>query len=332
MVGKIVKSSAPFRCANYCLNHDDARVIAWTGLDIDPADAERLSQLSGREKEALARGMAHAIDTSFAVQAQTNPAVEKPVGHIPLCFMKEDAPLLDNALMAQIGREYMEMMGYQNTQYMMVRHYNAKGNPHLHIFFNRVDNDGRCLNAWQDYKRNALACRELTKKHGLHLSDGRKNTIVEDLRGRERVRYQISNAIDAALPRCRDLPALGRELYASGITMEMHRHGTSGEVYGLSFAKADDRDPLAIYTFRGSEVGRRYTCSRIIDDLGKDRGETLEGREYSTGEQSRGQSDSLAESIAEAMIASATAHTPTPSWSEYDYEQQRKKKKRGMHM
>ena len=43
MVGKIVKSSAPFQCANYCLNHDRAQVLYWEGLDIDFLDAERLA-------------------------------------------------------------------------------------------------------------------------------------------------------------------------------------------------------------------------------------------------------------------------------------------------
>ena len=69
---------------------------------------------------------------------------------------------------------------------MFVRHHNAKGNPHVHIFFNRVGNDGRCLNAWQDYKRNALACRELTETYELHHSDGRRNTDSQDQSGGEK--------------------------------------------------------------------------------------------------------------------------------------------------
>mgnify|MGYP002658273412 FL=1 len=200
MVGKIVSSSAPYQCANYCLNHDGATILCFEGLDIDPSEAMRLTDSSGGERIELASTMAYAIDTSFVIQAETNTSVQKPVGHISLCFMKEDAPLLDDFRMSQIAREYMEMMGYQNTQYMVVRHFNDKGNPHVHIFFNRVDNYGRCLNAWQDYQRNRVACRALTDKYGLHLAQGRKNTIVQDLHGREKARYQISNAIDAALP------------------------------------------------------------------------------------------------------------------------------------
>lgn len=327
MVGKIVKSSAPFQCANYCLNHDDARILYWNGLDIDMLDAERLADSHGRERETLARAMAYAIDTSFAVQADINTAVEKPVGHIPLCFMKEDAPLLDDAKMTQIAREYLEIMGYQNTQYMLVRHFNDKGNPHVHIFFNRVDNDGRCLNAWQDYKRNALACKELTKKHGLHMSNGRRNTIVEDLHGREKARYRISNAIDAALPHCRDLKDLGRSLYARGIGMEIHRRGGTGEVYGLSFSMADDKHPGTQYTFRGSEVGRRYSYAHIFDALGKGFDETTGMQAGKEAEVVQDRSANVAADIADILF------TPTYGGRSRERdisEDQRKKKKKGL--
>ena len=327
MVGKIVKSSAPFQCANYCLNHDRAEVLYWDGLDIDILEAKRLADSSGIEREALAREMAHAIDTSFALQAQTNAAVEKPVGHIPLCFMKEDAPLLDNDKMVQIAREYMEMMGYQNTQYMFVRHHNAKGNPHVHIFFNRVGNDGRCLNAWQDYKRNALACRELTEKYGLHLSDGRRNTVVQDLHGREKARYRISNAIDTALPRCKDLSSLGRELYRQGISMEMHRRGGTGEVYGLSFSVADDRHPGTQYTFRGSEVGRRYTYGHIIEALGKGFDEAHDLHEGNGTAKEKERSESVAADITDIIFSASYGGGQSRERDITDEEKKRKKRK-----
>lgn len=334
MVGKIVKSSAPFQCANYCLNHDNAEVLYWDGLDIDILDAERLADSSGIEREALAREMAHAIDTSFALQAQTNAAVEKPVGHIPLCFMKEDAPLLDNDKMVQIAREYMEMMGYQNTQYMFVRHHNAKGNPHVHIFFNRVGNDGRCLNAWQDYKRNALACRELTEKYGLHLSDGRRNTVVQDLHGRERARYQISNAIDAALPLCRNVAEFGRMLLRQGITTEMHRRGGTGEVYGISFAKSDDRHPGTVYTFRGSEVGRKYSYRHIMDALGKARSEKEEKDVHSEVEHAHEKRHDRvihipADIFTTGLSPASVGHSME---RDIDADPRKRKRKKGMHM
>ena len=35
MVGKIIKGSSSGQCAGYCLNHDNAEILCWQGLDID---------------------------------------------------------------------------------------------------------------------------------------------------------------------------------------------------------------------------------------------------------------------------------------------------------
>lgn len=336
MVGKIVTSSSPYSCANYCLNHDGATLLCWEGLDIDPTEAAELARSTGEARLQLASTMAYAIDTSFSIQAETNTAVQKPVGHISLCFMKEDTPLLDSTRMAQIAREYLEMMGYQNTQYMVVRHYNAKGNPHVHIFFNRVDNSGHCLNSWQDFRRNGTACRALTEKYGLHFAQGRSNTIVRDLHGRERARYQISNAIDAALPRCRDLRSLGRELLSQGISMEIHRRN-NGSIQGLSFSKSDDTRPSVVHRFRGSEVGRAYSYEKIRkaiecrEQLSEGKRESMEDTGRSKGESaSRSHGQSLAADIGDILFSSLGSSGTTG----YDIDQkpdEKKKRKMGFH-
>ena len=261
MVGKILKGSSAFGCANYCLDHDEAQILASRGLDIDIDEAVALANSDGQERKRLARMMARAIDTSFMMQASANPAVERPVGHIPLCFMKEDEPMLTNPMLVQIAQEYLRRMGYLETQYMVVRHFNAKGNPHIHIFFNRVDDNGVVLNAWQDYRRNASVCRALTEKYGLHLSSGRSRTIVSDLRGREYVRYTISNAIDRALPSCHSWKELGRALMKEDIMMELVRRN-DGSVQGVRFG-ARGKDCGRLYEFSGSKVGRKYSYLSI---------------------------------------------------------------------
>ena len=228
------------------------------------------------------------------------------------------------------------MMGYQNTQYMVVRHYNAKGNPHVHIFFNRVDNSGHCLNSWQDFRRNGTACRALTEKYGLHFAQGRSNTIVRDLHGRERARYQISNAIDAALPLCRDLRSLGRELLSQGISMEIHRRN-NGSIQGLSFSKGDDAHPSVVHRFRGSEVGRAYSYEKIRkaiecrEQLSEGKRDSMEDTGRSKGESaSRSHGQSLAADIGDILFSSLGGSGSTG----YDIDQrpeEKKKRKMGFH-
>ena len=331
MVGKIIKGSSSGQCAGYCLNHDNAEILCWQGLDIDFIQAETLASSEGRERLTLAREMALNISRSFDEQASLNPAVDKPVGHIPLCFMKDDAPLLDNERMRRIAEEYLRLMEYGDTQYMVVRHDNSKGNPHVHIFFNRVDNNGKCLSAWQDFRRNAEVCRKLTVKYGLNMAKNRSNTIVNDLHGRERVRYQISNAIDAALPHCRDWNTLGRTLLQQDITMELVRRN-NGEIQGVKFGKRSDSDGHW-YEFGGSKIGRKYSFANIGRAL--ETGESLdEAQQHRDESERQGHNASHSEAITAAIGILTSGFCDTAPQVD-DAERRRKKelekKKRGIH-
>ena len=45
-------------------------------------------------------------------------------------------------MMVLLAREYMEKTGIKDTQYIIARHHDQK-HPHIHIVYNRVDNNGR---------------------------------------------------------------------------------------------------------------------------------------------------------------------------------------------
>lgn len=55
--------------------------------------------------------------------------------------------------MARIAHDYMDRMGIVNTQYIIGRHHD-KEHPHLHIAFNRVDNNGRTISDKNDRIRS----------------------------------------------------------------------------------------------------------------------------------------------------------------------------------
>ena len=57
----------------------------------------------------------------------------------------------------------MEKMGIRDTQYIIGRHYD-KEHPHVHIAFNRVDNNGRTISDKNDRYRSERICKELTRK------------------------------------------------------------------------------------------------------------------------------------------------------------------------
>lgn len=100
------------------------------------------------------------IAQGFTGQARMNPRVTKAVGHIALSFSKEDEPRLDNASLVRIAREYMEKMGIRNTQYIIGRHFD-KEHPHVHIAYNRIDNNGKTISDRNDRFRSERICKEL---------------------------------------------------------------------------------------------------------------------------------------------------------------------------
>ena len=138
-----------------------------------------------------------------ARRAALNPHLSKPVGHIVLAFSAQDAARLDNRRMVGIAAEYLSGMGIRNTQFIIARHRDRE-HPHLHILFNRVDNDGRTVSDRNDRYRSERLCKELTVRHGLHFASGKENVKEHRLREPDKTKYEIFHALHNAVPRCHD--------------------------------------------------------------------------------------------------------------------------------
>ena len=177
MIGKIKKGKSFGGCIRYVMGKDNAKIIDSDGV------------LLGNIRE---------ITASFNYQRELNPKIKQPVGHIALSFKPEDKALLTDEFMAKIAREYMELMGIRNTQFILVRHHNTD-NPHCHLVYNRIGYDGRVISSQGDYKRNEIATKVLKDRYGLTYAEDKGKTNVEKLHASERVKYEIFNAVKAAL-------------------------------------------------------------------------------------------------------------------------------------
>lgn len=183
MIAKIMKGSDFKGVVYYILNDEKGtQIIDSDGLFLENNDT-------------IAQG--------FIGQAQMNPRVTKAVGHIALSFSKEDAPRLNNVVMTQIAREYMERMGIKDTQYIIGRHFD-KEHPHVHIAFNRIDNNGKTISDRNDRFRSERICKELTKKYGLHFANGKEQVKTDRLREPDKTRYELYQILKTEVGRCRD--------------------------------------------------------------------------------------------------------------------------------
>lgn len=191
----------------------------------------------------------------FIGQAQMNPRVAKAVGHIALSFSKEDAPRLNNTVMAQIAREYMERMGIKDTQYIIGRHFD-KEHPHVHIAFNRIDNDGKTISDRNDRFRSERICKELTKKYGLHFANGKEQVKIDRLREPDKTRYELYQILKTEVGRCKDWNTLLERLERQGVDMQFKYKGQTDEIQGIVFT-------MNGYRFNGSKVDRQFSYSKI---------------------------------------------------------------------
>ena len=191
----------------------------------------------------------------FTLQASMRPNVQKPVCHTILSFSASDAERLTDDVMVKIANEYLEKMGYGNTQSLIVRH-SDRQHPHLHICINRIGNDGKTISDRNEKYRSTKICRELTERYGLTLGKGKKEVNRHRLRGEDKLRYEIFDAIKTVLPQSKNWKDFITGLEQQGITTRFKTKGNTDVVQGIIFEK--DR-----CSFSGSKIDRSCSFSRL---------------------------------------------------------------------
>ena len=201
-----------------------------------------------------------AITASFKVQAKTHSGVKDFVGHISLSFSPEDKDKVDNELMAKIAKEYMRRMGIINTQYVIFRHQDQP-HPHVHIVYNRVDNDGNIIKGDCSFSKSAAITKALTRKYGLTFGKGKKNVRRDRLTGKDAIKYHLYDTITAALKDCITWQQLRKALSEKGISLDFVRN-SDGSVRGVTFTDNEYQ-----VTFSGSKIDRSLSFGKIDKNM-----------------------------------------------------------------
>ena len=212
------------------------------------------------ESDGVMYGPIHLMATCMDVQASMNEKLKKnKVCHVSLNFSAEDKARLTNEMMLQIAHEYMQRMGFKDTQYVIVRHHD-RDHPHLHIVINRVNNEGKTISDKNDRERGRKICLDLTKKYGLHIAAGKDHGKRDRLRGGDKTKYEIYAAVCAVLPKCKNWAELQKALLHYGVEVEFKYRSGSLDVQGVKFIK----DGIA---FSGSKVDRNFSYSKLSRKL-----------------------------------------------------------------
>ena len=187
----------------------------------------------------------------FTLQASMRPNVQKPVCHTILSFSASDAERLTDDVMVKIANEYLEKMGYGDTQSLIVRH-SDRQHPHLHICINRIGNDGKTLSDHNEKYRSTKICRELTERYGLTIGEGKQEVNRSRLRGEDKLRYEIFDTIKSILLQSQTWKDFVTGLEQQGITTRFKTKGNTDVIQGIIFVKDG-------CSFSGSKIDHSYS-------------------------------------------------------------------------
>ena len=284
MIAKIIKGADFGGVINYMLSKQGGKAMVLASNNIGFTD----QNLCVRE---------------FALQASMRPNVQKPVCHTILSFSSSDTERLTDDVMVKIANEYLEKMGYGDTQSLIVRH-SDRHHPHLHICINRIGNNGKTISDHNEKYRSTKICRELTERYGLTIGEGKQEVNRSRLRGEDKLRYEIFDTIKSILPQSQTWKDFVAGLEQQGITTRFKTKGNTGVVQGITFEKDG-------CSFSGSKIDRTCSFSRLNAEI-----EQNSHKQEKTNLQNEPMVDSVDESYFITDLSEAISEVfsmPTPS-------------------
>ena len=240
MIAKIIKGADFGGVINYMLSKQGGKAMVLASNNIGFTD----QNLCVRE---------------FALQASMRPNVQKPVCHTILSFSSSDTERLTDDVMVKIANEYLEKMGYGDTQSLIVRH-SDRHHPHLHICINRIGNNGKTISDHNEKYRSTKICRELTERYGLTIGKGKQEVNRSRLRGEDKLRCEIFDTIKSILLQSQTWKDFVAGLEQQGITTRFKTKGNTDVVQGIIFEKDG-------CSFSGSKIDRSCSFSRLNAEI-----------------------------------------------------------------
>ena len=225
------------------------------------------------------------IAQSFRIQADMNPRVQQCVKHMYISYLPHDIVAMVNNTVFEKDAVYsvqdaidkfgqekvssivneamvndwqtvLSRLGYENSQYLIVRH-SEKNNPHSHCILNMVDNDGNRLKDHKDIKRGIEICRDLTISKGYCWGNHKSVSTCKSERPRERERQSMCRDIYRITKGGTDAWTLKYDAAKVGITVRYRTDLNTGQIKGLSFERNGIR-------FQGGKLDISLSASKIL--------------------------------------------------------------------
>lgn len=202
--------------------------------------------------------------------------------HISLNPNPEDK-LTDDQL-ADIGREYMERLGFGGQPYMIFKHEDID-RQHLHIVSTRVRSDGSLISDKKNYEKSKKITDDLEQKYGLHPKDKRQGEAWQFSpvdASRSDLKKQVANVLKplATMYKFQSLGEYRALLSLYNIGVEKIEGNNEGYKYtGLVYSALDADGNRVGKPLKSSLFGKPYGIDALEQTMKKS------GEEIKAGEQ-----------------------------------------------
>lgn len=202
----------------------------------------------------------------FNIVRQQKPNLSKAVYHVSLNLPYEDSNKLSDEKFANLARDYLEGMGFNENQYITYKHFD-QDHSHIHIVANRVNFLGNVVSDSHDYKRSETLIRKLEQKYNLtelvrkeESNVLSKGEIEKCLRtGESPDRLVLQSIINELLKQHLTMHEFFEKLKGKKIEVKLNKSST-GLVSGISFKYKE-------VTYKGSKIHRNLSYNNLIKKL-----------------------------------------------------------------
>lgn len=248
-------------CNNLILSPKDIRILNESWED---GDEEQINKV----KEAGHR-ITDMCRMQFEAVAAKNTKAKKKYGHIWLSFTREDEEIFERlakenktnveSIKIKIAKEYLEELGVTNCQWYMAEHKDT-AQPHVHISYNRIRQDGSCIDLGPYKAKSVGICARLNKKYGLTPPGVSKGQNVKKS-PKETTKHLLLYILKQAKRNCKNFDELEEFLRGKHVEMKIYRHSETNEAYGLSFNCGENA------SYKASDLPAEYHFLAIKEAL-----------------------------------------------------------------
>ena len=207
------------------------------------------------------------LNHEFTQVSQKRPNLKRSVYHCALSLPPEEA--LSDVIWRAVARDYLDAMGFDNSQFVLVRHTDTESHQHVHIVANRVGMDGKTVSDSFDHYRAQTVVRAIEDSYHLRpvlpsWKSSRKALSLRQLKqeaetGIPSVQRLLQDGITEALQESLSLPDLVARLEQRNIQTYAF-YGQQNQLKGLAY----EMDGVVM---SGTSLGYSYQVGGLMQQL-----------------------------------------------------------------